>query len=87
MSSTGGLQGQKGPHLYLSLLWGVVGDLGGEGGSKVGGTRNLSPQRGVNFSVTVSLVQFLFLFFFVKSWGGAGRCCGLVWWRGFGGRR
>lgn len=36
VSSTGGLQGQKGPHLHLSFLWlsrgGVGGGLGGPGG-------------------------------------------------------
>lgn len=69
VSSTGGLQGQKGPHLHLSLLWVSRGVLGG-GGS------DLSAQRGVNFSVAVSFVLFQFLF--RGKWGWAGWCCGVV---------
>lgn len=65
VSSTGGLQGQKGPHLHLSLLW-VSGR--GVGGVQEGGAMDLNAQRGVNFSVVVSLVLFLFLF--VESGGG-----------------
>lgn len=81
VSSTGGLQGQKGPHLHLSLLWlsrGFSG-VGGVGGS------DISAQRGVKFSVAVSFVLFQFLF--REKWGWAGWCCGVVWWCGTGGWR
>lgn len=66
VSSTGGLQGQKGPHLHLSLLWVSVGFW--RGWFHKGGARDLSAQLGVNFSVVVSLVLFMFLF--VESRGG-----------------
>lgn len=81
VSSTGGLQGQKGPHLHPSLLW----VLGGFWGVQEGGPRDLSAQSGVNFSVVVSLVLFLFLF--RGKWGWAGWCCGVVWWCGISGWR
>lgn len=68
------------PHLYQSLSFGCRGD---SGVVCKGGIRDLSAQRGVNFSVIVFLV--LFLFIFVENFGSAGRCCGLCvvvwnWW-------
>lgn len=68
VSSTGGLQGQKGPHLHPSLLWVSRGFFWG--GSY------LSAQRGVNFSVAVSFILFQFLF--RGKWGWAGWCCGVL---------
>lgn len=75
VSSTGGLQGQKGAHPYPSLLWVSVGGWG----SRRAGARDLSAQRGVKFSVVVSLVLFLFLL--VESGGelvGVVALCGGV---------
>lgn len=40
------------------------------GGVQEGGARDLSAQRGVTFSVVVSLVLFFFMFPFVESGGG-----------------
>lgn len=47
---------------------GAGGGGGGVGGVQEGGARDLTAQRGVNFSVVVSLVLVLFLF--VESGGG-----------------
>lgn len=66
VSSTGGLQGQKGPRLHPSLLWVL---------REFWGASDLSAQRGVNFSVAVSFI----LFQFSLSWKvGVGS---LVLWR------
>lgn len=87
VSSTGGLQGQKGPHHHPNLLWvsGFFLFCFWEVGVQEGGARDLSAQRGVNFSVIVSLVLLLFLF--VESGGGLVRVvalCGGVRWVGGG---
>lgn len=69
VSSTGGLQGQEGPHRHLSIPW--VSKVGRGGGGYRGGwgPAVLSAQRGVNSSVAVSFVLlFQFLFFFPSSW-------------------
>lgn len=65
VSSTGGLQGQEGTHLHLSLLLVSVGFFE-RGWVQVGGAKDLSAQHGVNFSVVISLVLFLY----VESGGG-----------------
>lgn len=57
VSSTGGLQGQNGPHLHLSLGVGV----------QKGGARDLSAQRGVIFNVAVSLVLLFSVFIISRS--------------------
>ena len=77
VSSTGGLQGQKGPHNFTRVsLW--VSRGAGAGGIFFSGVRDPSAQRGVNFSVVVVPLVLFLLPFFVEKWGWAGRCCGVV---------
>lgn len=61
VSSTGGLQGQKGPHRHR-VSYGCPWGFGG--GTQMGGAKDWSAPRGVTFSVVVSLVLLLFFVVF-----------------------